>query len=105
MKREIPDIEPEVSLLCTQVTKSSLTDWCKLVRVLKFLKRKISYVRIMGINELGKFFTWMDTLYATHVNICIHTGGAISMTHGTIINKSVKHKLNLKSSTESEKME
>jgi hypothetical protein len=56
----------------------------------------------MGIDELRKILTWIDASYDTHVNMRSHTGGAISMGHGTIMSNSLKQKLNSKSSTEAE---
>jgi len=46
--------------------------------------------------------TWVDAAYAVHSNLKSHMGGMISMGHETIMCKSTKQKLNMKSSTEAE---
>lgn len=46
--------------------------------------------------------TWIDAGYATHPDFKNHTGKVVSMGRGGLINKSVKQKLNTKSSTEAE---
>ena len=56
----------------------------------------------MRIDTFGKLLTWIDALYATHDDMRSQTGGIISLGKGTITNKSIKQKMNTKSSTESE---
>jgi hypothetical protein len=46
--------------------------------------------------------TWIDAAYAVHQDMKSHTGGAISFGRGAILCKSIKQKLNTKSSTEAE---
>ena len=45
---------------------------------------------------------WVDAAYAVHPNMKSHTGGSLSLGHGTLSNKSSTQKLNTKSSTEAE---
>lgn len=59
-------------------------------------------VRIVGADDLGKLFTWVDASYAVHPNMRSHTGGGMSMGTGVLHAKSSKQKLNTKSSTEAE---
>ena len=56
----------------------------------------------MGTNSTGYLQTWIDASYATHRDMRGHTGGIISMGHGTVIDGCSKQKINTKSSTESE---
>ena len=102
-KRAQPDIETIVSYLCTRVSKSTDDDWKKLLRVLGFLQYTIDDIRIAGSDSLQNMFTWVDSVYGVHdIDICSHTGGAISLGTGTIHDRSTKQKLNVKSSTEAE---
>ena len=101
-KRARPDIEPAVSFLCTRVTDPSKDDSNKLTRVLGFLERTINDKRILGANSLSNLLTWIDASYAPHDDMRSHTGGGMSLGHGTIHTKSSKQKLNTKSSTEAE---
>ena len=57
---------------------------------------------IVGADSLSRYRTWVDALYAVHLDCKSHTGGAISLGHGTLVCKSNKQKLNTKSSTEAE---
>ena len=45
---------------------------------------------------------WVDAEYAVHPDMKSHTGGSLSLGHGTLSNKSSTQKLNTKSSTEAE---
>ena len=67
-----------------------------------FLKCTLDDVRIMGIDKLGKLVTCIDAAYGTHPDFRIYTGGVVSLGRGALINKSVKQKLNTKSSCEAE---
>ena len=101
-KRARPDIEPAVAYFTTRVQKSTITDWWKLIRTLKWLKCTIADVRVMGIDDSGSLHTYVDVAYGVHVDLRSQTGGVMSMGHGTFSQKSRKQKLNTKSSTEAE---
>ena len=95
-----PEIEPEISFLCTRVAKSTVEDKVKLKRVLQLLKHKINYKRVMGENNLTHLCKWVDVVYGVHLYIKIHTSGSISFGYVLVHCRSSKHKLNTKSSTE-----
>ena len=74
-KRESPNIESTVDLLCTRVSKRNEYYWKKLERLLVFLNNAIydkSYIRLFYIESL---YTWIDVAYAAHPDLKIHTGG------------------------------
>ena len=56
----------------------------------------------MGIDDKGSLHTYVDVAYAVHVDMRSQTGGVLSLGHGTFGQKSIKQKLNTKSSTEAE---
>ena len=58
--------------------------------------------RIIGAEGEGIIQSWIDASYDVHVDMRGQTGGAIAMGRVTLINKSMKQKLNTKSSTETE---
>ena len=101
-KRARIDIDTAVAFLCTQVTKSTIHDWFKLKRVLRWINYTLNDVRIMGMDETGVVHTWIDASYAVHEDMKGQTGGTISLGHGTVCCKSTKQKLNGKSSIENE---
>ena len=97
-----PDADTLVKYLTTHVTKSTNQDWYKLKRGLKWLNQTIDNERIIGAEVKGIIQQWIDASYGVHVDIRGQTGGMISMGRGTLINKSMKQKLNTKSSTKTE---
>ena len=101
-KRARPDIETAVSFLSTRVTKSNKSDWFKLKRVLRWLWTTLKEKQILGIDENGKLWTYVDSSYAVYNNIRSQTGGVVTMVFGGLINKSSKQKINTKGTTESE---
>ena len=101
-KRSRPNADTLVAYLTTRVTKSTNYDWYKLKRGLKWLKQKINDERISGVVGEGIIQTWIYVSYGVHVDMRGQTGGAISMGRGTLMNKSMKKKLNTKSSPETE---
>ena len=102
VKQERYDLETLVSFLTMRATKSDVYDWTKLKRGLTFVKNIIKDKRIIGAKTLTDLYTWIYAAYAVHNNMKGHTGGAISMGYGIMHGKSLKKKINVKSSTESE---
>ena len=101
-KRGRPDLEPTIAFLTTRVSKPLESDWRKLIRALTYLNQTKNDVRVIGCDNIGKIFTWIDAAYAVHDNMRSHTGGIISFGRGSLHAKSSKQKLNTKSSTEAE---
>ena len=102
MKRARLDLETAISFLCTRVSKSDEDDWKKLRRVIAYVKGTIDDVRIIGADSLSKIYTWIDAAYGVTSDMKSQTGGAMSLGLGVLHGKSVKQKLNVKSSTEAE---
>ena len=94
------DIEPDILLLCTRVTKSTKEEKANLRRLLQHLKNTLNDKRIMGAYSLIQLCTWVDAAYGVHPNLKIHNGGCMSFGYGIPHCKSRKQKLNKKSSTE-----
>ena len=102
MKRGRPDIEVPISFLSTRFSDPSEEDWKKLKRVLGFIKGTIDDKRRMGIDDMCNIVTMINASHAVHENMRSHTGGLVSLGIGILHGKSLKQKLNTKSSTESE---
>ena len=96
------DILLPVGFLCTRVSTSTEQDQAKLKRVLEYINGTINLEYTLGADSLNKLWTWVDASYAVHPDMEIHTGGLLSLSLGGIAQKSTKHKLNTKSSTEAE---
>jgi hypothetical protein len=96
------DLLLATSFLATRVTKSTQQDLQKLKQLLRYIYGTLDDPYIIGADDLGRMRTWVDASYAVHPDCKSHTGGAISFGRGAIIGKSIKQKLNTKSSTEAE---
>ena len=96
MKRSRPDIETAISFLCKRVSKCDTQDWKKLKRVLAWLKGSIDDIRYFGMKNTNEINMkcWVDAAYAVHPDMKSHTGGSLSLGHGTLSNKSSTQKLN-----------
>jgi hypothetical protein len=57
---------------------------------------------ILGADGTGVLSWYVDASFAVHPDMRGHTGGAMTMGRGFPLDKSTKHKLNTRSSTESE---
>jgi len=101
-KRARPDIATTISFLCTRVTKANKSDWNKLLHILKYPQNTITMALILSATSLTIFKTWADASYAPHDDMRSHTGGCSSLGIGVFMSKSIKQKLNSKSSTEAE---
>ena len=101
-KRARPDIDLTISFLCTRVAQPTKGDKNKLRRLLEYVKHTIDMNRIIGMSGNEMLQTWVDASYATHRDMRSHTGGTMSLGHGTFHHRSAKQKINTKSSTEAE---
>ena len=101
-KRARIDVDLTTAILCTRVSKSNVQDWCKLKRLLAYLKGTIGIPRIIGASTLQVMYTWVDTSFAVHNDMRGHTGGVTSFDTGVVTHKSAKQKINTKSSTETD---
>ena len=84
------------------VKKPDEDDWGKLRRVLKYLKGTKYMKLTVSINDLTKAQWWVDASDRCHQDCRGHSGFMMNFSGGAIISKSSKHKINTKSSTESE---
>ena len=97
-----PDIQVAVAFLTTRTTKSDEDDWKKLARMLRYLNTTLDMVLTLSALATTIIKWWVDASYAVHKNMRSHTGGCMTLGQGMIKLKSVKQKLNTKSSTEAE---
>ena len=96
------DIQVAVAFLTTRVKKPDIDDWGKLRRVLKYLKGTKYMKLTLTIDNMSMIRWWVDASDRTHHDCKGHTGSMMSLGGGAIVSSSTKHKINTKSSTESE---
>ena len=89
-----------VAFLCTQVQRPTEQDRNKLRRVLQYLNGTKDMCLTLSADDLSKMHAWVDASFAVHMDSKGHTGGGMSLAYGVVLPKSVKQKLNTKSSTE-----
>ena len=96
------DVQLPISFLATRVSKSTLQDWDKLKRVLRFLNGTLDEVLVLASQNILKMDVFVDASYGVHDDMKGHTGGCVTFGRGAVMSKSTKQKLNTKSSTETE---
>jgi len=102
-KRTRPDILVAVNFLTSRVQVSTQQDYEKLIRVLKYLYGTQKWGIILeGTDDILTLKIFIDASYGVHADGKSHTGLVLMMGRGVIICKSVKQKINTKSSTEAE---
>jgi hypothetical protein len=101
-KRARPDIQTAVAFLCTRVKAPDTDDYKKLARVMRYLRGTVDMPLILEADDTHIIKWWVDASFAVHDDMKSHTGGTMMMGKGAIYGTSTKHKLNTKSSTESE---
>jgi hypothetical protein len=101
-KRARPDILTAISFLTTRVTRPTIEDQKKLIRVLQYLNgSKDLTLQVSGGD--GMFITsFIDSSFGVHPDGKGHTGTIITVGTGAVYCKSGKQKLVAKSSTEAE---
>jgi len=101
-KRARPDLQTAVAFLCTRVKAPNKHDWKKLCHVIRYLRGTAHLPLIIGWDQSGNIYWYVDAAFAAHNNMRGHTGAIMTMGHGTIVGISNKQKTNTKSSTEAE---
>ena len=100
--RERPDIQHTVAVLDTRVRSPNMIYWSKMVRVLKYLHFTRKYHLTLSIHDMRVINWYADTSFAVHPNFKSHTGGIMMWVPGENKSRSMKQKLNTRSSTDAE---
>jgi hypothetical protein len=102
-KRARPDTCTSVAFLTTRVRGPDTDDWVKLTHLIKYLRGTKTLPLILSASNGGGILKWwVDGSFAVHPDMRGHTGGGLSMGRGFPIVTSTKHKINTRSSTETE---
>jgi hypothetical protein len=88
--------------LTTRVLKSTNQDLQKLNRVLRYINATKDFTLNLKVGDNFDIAAYVDASFASHDNYKSHTGSVITLGESTVSTKSIKQKLNSKSSTEAE---
>ncbi len=101
-KRARPDISLSIAFLTTRVKGPDIDNWHKLCHLVEYLHSTHELPLILAANGTGVLSWYVDASFAVHPDMRGHTEGAMTMGRGFPLDKLTKHKLNTRSSTESE---
>ncbi len=101
-KRARPNISLRIAFLTTRIKGPDIDDWRKLCHLVEYLHSTRELPLILVADGTGVLSWYVDALFAVHPDMRGHTGGTMIMGMGFPLDKSTKHKLNTRSSTESE---
>jgi hypothetical protein len=101
-KRGRQDLQVVEAYMCTRVKASTVSDYHKLGRTIKYMWGTIFMPLVLGWDASG-VLTWsVDASFAIHNDIRSHTGAVLSLGQRALMSMSSKQKINTKSSTEAE---
>ena len=75
-------------------------DWGKLKRVLRYVRRAINLTLTLMLDSLIFIKWWVGDSYVAHTAMRGHVGATILLRRGSITGISNKHRIDIKSSTE-----
>ena len=101
-QRARPDVQTATSFLCTRVKEADTDDYKKLARVMQYLRGTKYLPLILGADDSGNIYWYKDGAHAVHRDMRGHTGLMMTFGQGAVYARSLKQKLNTKSSTETE---
>ena len=101
-KRARPDIHTAIAFLSTRVREPDEDDWKKLIRMMQYLNGTRELYLTLSADDTNILKWFIDASYAIHPDMKGHTGAVFTMGEGGIMNKSIKQKINTRSSSESE---
>ena len=96
------DIQTTVAFLTTRVKAPDEDDWGKLKRILKYLFGTRFLKLTLSADSLSILRWYIDASHQIHDDCKGHTGALLTLGKGATLSSSNKHKINTKSSTESE---
>jgi hypothetical protein len=99
-QRARPDVQTAKSFLCTRVKEADTDDYKKLARVMQYLRATRYLPLILGIDGSGNIYWYKDGAHAVHRDMRGHTGLMMTSGQGAVYARSLKQKLNTRSSTE-----
>ena len=91
-KRARPDIQPTIALLCTRTKEPNVSDWNKLIRMMKYLNGTQDMKLTLSADNLRSIKWYVDTSFAVHPDFRSQTGGTMTFgkKSGTIAIKEAK---------------
>jgi hypothetical protein len=101
-QRARPDVQTATSFLCTRVKEADTDDYKKLARVIQYLRATKYLPLILGTDGSGNIYWYQDGAHAVHRDMRGHTGLMMTFGQGAVYARSLKQKLNTRSSTETE---
>jgi len=101
-KRARPEIATAVAFLTTRVKGPDVSDWDKLIRVIRYLRGTLELPLTICPSDMSVLRWYVDGSHASHLDCHGQTGGCLSLGGRTPITSSTKQKLNTRSSTKSE---
>jgi hypothetical protein len=97
-----PDGKVAVAFLTTRARQPNVDDEKKLIRFIRYINAtKHACLTLSATNPLN-FTAFIDASYGVHPDAKSHSGLVLTLGSGSIFSRSVKQKINAKSSTEAE---
>jgi len=84
-----PNIHTTIAALCTRVRAPTQDDWCKLLRLLKYLNGTKADKLTLSDDDL-QVVMWYVNAYAVNTNFKIHTGGIVTFGSGELQSYSLE---------------
>jgi hypothetical protein len=101
-KRARPDLQVAMAYFCTRVKSPKVSDYVKLVRVIKYMHAIIHLPLFLGWDKTGTLTWAVDASFAVHGDFRSHTGALLTLGRDAAMAFSMKQKINSKSSTKAE---
>jgi hypothetical protein len=101
-QRARPDLRTAVSFLCKRVQKPNEDDYKKLTRTMRYLQGTLYLKLRLSSDGSGHIKWWVDASFAVHADMKGHTGGTLSLGHGSVYSTASGQKIVGRSSTEAE---
>ncbi|CAJ1966079.1 unnamed protein product [Cylindrotheca closterium] len=96
------DISPTVSILASRVQSPNLSDWHKLVRLMRYIHSTKGWHVTLSADDLRVIKWYVDASFAVHPDFKSHTGAVMTIGTGAVQAITRKQKLNCDSSLHAE---
>ena len=84
-KRNISDIQPTITVLCTRVKHPNQGDWKKILRLMKYLVGTQELCFTLKADKTTCLKWYVDVAFAVHYSFKLYTGATLTMGKGAIV--------------------
>ena len=100
--RSRPNLKTALAFLTTRVRNTDRDEYKKLTRIIRYIREMQVMNLTLEAESMGTILWWINAAYSVNLDLKVHSGGMILLKESVADSKSSRHRINSRSSTESD---